>query len=135
MPFALSPSSLAKLDSVHPKLAAVVKAAIAISKVDFTVIEGVRSLAKQREYFAAGKSRTMKSRHLTGHAVDLAPLIDLNGDGRAELTWQERHFLPVADAMFQAATTLGISIDWGGHWQSFKDCPHFEIDPQRYPFT
>jgi peptidoglycan LD-endopeptidase CwlK len=131
--FALSQKSLARLDGVHPKLVSVVTAAIAISKVDFAVIEGVRSLAKQREYFLAGKSRTMKSRHLTGHAVDLAPIVDVDGDGRAELTWQEQHFLPIADAMYQAAANLQVAITWGGHWQSFKDCPHFEIDPLRYP--
>jgi peptidoglycan L-alanyl-D-glutamate endopeptidase CwlK len=135
MSFQLSPRSLQRLEGVHPKLVNVVKAAIAISKVDFTVIEGVRSLEKQREYFLAGKSRTMKSKHLTGHAVDLAPYLDTDGDGDKELTWQERHFLPINDAMFQAATNLGISIDWGGHWSSWKDMPHFEIDPKRYPYT
>jgi peptidoglycan L-alanyl-D-glutamate endopeptidase CwlK len=135
MSFQLSPRSLQRLEGVHPKLVNVVKAAIAISKVDFTVIEGVRSLEKQREYFLAGKSRTMKSKHLTGHAVDLAPIVDIDGDGRSELTWQEIHFLPFNDAMVQAATNLGITVDWGGRWASFKDCPHFEIDPQRYPYT
>jgi peptidoglycan LD-endopeptidase CwlK len=133
--FVLSQKSLQRLDGVHPKLASIVKAAISISKVDFSVIEGVRSLEKQREYFDAGKSRTMKSKHLTGHAVDLMPLVDTDGDGDKEGTWEERHFLPIADAMFQASTNLGISLNWGGHWSSFKDCPHFEIDPQRYPFV
>ncbi len=134
MSFALSQRSLQRLDGVHPKLVNVVKAAIAISKTDFAVIEGVRSLEKQREYFNAGKSRTMKSKHLTGHAVDLMPLVDTDGDGDREGTWEERHFLPIADAMRQAASNLGIVITWGGEWASFKDCPHFEIDPQRYPF-
>jgi hypothetical protein len=133
MSFQLSLRSIDRLNGVHPKLASVVRAAIAISKVDFTVIEGMRSLEKQREYFMAGKSRTMKSKHLTGHAVDLAPIVDIDGDGRSELTWEERHFLPINDAMVQAATNLGISITWGGRWASFKDCPHFEIDPRVYP--
>ncbi len=135
MSFALSQRSLQRLDGVHPKLVNVVKAAIAISKTDFAVIEGVRSLEKQREYFNAGKSRTMKSKHLTGHAVDLMPLVDTDGDGDREGTWEEQHFLPIADAMRQAASNLGIVITWGGEWASFKDCPHFEIDPQRYPFV
>jgi peptidoglycan LD-endopeptidase CwlK len=133
MSFQLSLRSIERLKGVHPKLVSVVKAAIAISKVDFTVIEGVRSLEKQREYFMAGKSRTMKSKHLTGHAVDLAPIVDIDGDGRSELTWQEIHFLPINDAMVQAATNLGIQITWGGRWSSFKDCPHWEIDPRMYP--
>lgn len=133
MSFALSERSIAKLQGVHPQLVKVVKAAILLSKIDFAVIEGVRSLEKQREYFLAGKSRTMKSKHLTGHAVDLMPLYDTDGDGRKEGVWEERHFLPISDAMFQASRTLGVQLQWGGHWASFKDCPHFEIDPRMYP--
>lgn len=133
MSFSLSERSLAKLEGVHPQLVKVVKAAILLSKIDFSVIEGVRSIEKQREYFLAGKSRTMKSKHLTGHAVDLMPLYDADGDGRKEGVWEERHFLPISDAMFQASRTLGVQLQWGGHWQSFKDCPHFEIDPRMYP--
>lgn len=135
MTFKLSMRSEDRLIGVHPKLQAVVKAAIAISKIDFSVIEGVRSIEKQREYFLAGKSRTMKSKHLTGHAVDLMPYGDFDGDGDKEGSWEERHFLPIADAMFQASRNLGIQLSWGGHWASFKDCPHFEIDPRMYPFT
>lgn len=133
MTYELSTRSVERLQGVHPKLAAVVRAAIAISKTDFTVIEGLRTPEKQREYFDAGKSRTMASKHLTGHAVDLAPLFDTNGDGKKEAVWEERQFLPIADAMFQASRTLGVQLSWGGHWASFKDCPHFEIDPRLYP--
>jgi peptidoglycan LD-endopeptidase CwlK len=128
MAFELSRTSIDRLAGLHPKLVAVVRAAIAITKTDFAVIEGMRTLEKQREYFNAGKSRTMASKHLTGHAVDLMPIVI----DKAE-TWEERNFLPISDAMFQAARTLGVQLSWGGHWQSFKDCPHFEIDPRIYP--
>ena len=133
MSFQLSNRSILRLDGVHPVLVSVVRAAIAISKVDFTVLEGRRTLEKQREYFNAGKSRTMNSRHLTGHAVDLAPILDTDVDGDTELSWNQDDFLPVNDAMQQAAANLGVKVTWGGLWRSFPDSPHFEINPQEYP--
>ncbi len=134
MTFYLSAKSIQRLEDVHPALVAVVRRAIAISRVDFTVLEGVRTLEKQREYFAAGKSQTMNSKHLTGHAVDLAPILDTDGDGDREVSWNPTDFLPIADAMFQAAADLKVQLTWGGRWQ-WKDYPHFEIDPKEYPFT
>ena len=133
MSFHLSARSIIRLDGVHPALVAVVRAAIAISKVDFTVLEGRRTLEKQREYFNAGKSRTMASKHLSGHAVDLAPILDTDGDCDTELSWNPDHFLPINDAMQQAAANLNVKITWGGTWRSFPDSPHFEISPQEYP--
>ncbi len=134
MTYQLSHRSLARLVGVHPTLVKVVKAAIAISKTDFSVVEGLRDYTKQREYFLAGKSKTMKSRHLTGHAVDLMPFGDFNGDGVFEGSWDKVHFLPVADAMFQAASNLKVNITWGGHWTQFLDMPHFELNPENYPW-
>lgn len=134
MSFALSPRSLDRLVGVHPLLERIVKRAIALSKVDFTVVEGVRSLAKQREYFLAGKSRTMKSKHLTGHAVDLMPYGDFDGDGDREGSWELAHFYPVNDAMQAAAAAEGTRITWGGSWSTFVDAPHFELDPIKHPF-
>ncbi len=132
--YSLSAKSIQRLDGVHPALVAVVRKAISISRVDFTVLEGVRTFEKQREYFAAGKSQTMNSKHLTGHAVDLAPILDTDGDGDSELSWNPTHFLPIADAMFQAASDLHVQLTWGGRWQ-WKDYPHWQIDPMEYPFT
>lgn len=132
--FALSNRSLDRLAGVHPVLERIVKTAITLSKVDFTVVEGVRSLAKQREYYDLGKSRTMNSRHLTGHAVDLMPYGDFDGDGRFEGSWELAHFYPLNDAMQAAAAHHGAKITWGGSWATFLDAPHFELDPARYPF-
>ena len=134
MTFSLSTRSLQRLEGVHPLLVKCVQAAIVLSRTDFTVVEGVRSLEKQREYFLAGKSRTMKSRHLTGHAVDLMPYGDFDGDGDKEGSWLLDHFYPLNDAMQAAAARLGIKVTWGGSWATFVDAPHFEIDPARYPF-
>jgi len=127
MAFVLGARSLARLKDVHPDLVKVVKRAIKITDTDFTVLEGVRTLAKQREYVAAGASKTMNSRHLTGHAVDLGALVN----GKVRWDWPLYH--KIAKAMKQAAKELGIPIVWGGDWRSFKDGPHFELPWASYP--
>lgn len=133
MTYILGAKSLQRLNGVHPDLVKVVNRAIAISTLDFTVIEGIRSLEKQREYFNAGKSRTMRSRHLTGHAVDLAPYLDTDGDGDKEISWTPSHFKPIAMAMKQAAKDCGVYIEWGGDWATFVDMPHFQLPWSKYP--
>lgn len=133
MTFVLSQRSQQRLEGVHPELARVVRVAIGLTKVDFTVVEGLRTLEKQREYFLAGKSKTMKSRHLTGHAVDLMPYGDFDGDGDMEGSWELEHFYPLNDAMQAAAAILNVKIIWGGSWARFVDAPHFELDRSKYP--
>ena len=123
----LSDYSLGKLQGVHPDLVRVVKRAIEITTVDFRVIEGLRSVARQKELVAAGASRTMNSRHITGHAVDLAALV--NGDIR----WDWPLYGKIADAMKQAAAELKVPIIWGGSWTKFRDGPHFQLDAKYYP--
>lgn len=122
-----------RLAGVHPDLVRVVHRAGELAKVSLLVVEGVRTLEKQKAYFAAGKSKTMKSRHLTGHAVDLAPMLDLDGDGALELSWERAHFYPVADAMRAAASKEGVAIEWGGDWQTFIDMPHWQLSWSAYP--
>lgn len=132
MSFQLSKRSLARLEGVHPVLVRIVHIAIGLTKQDFTIVEGVRTLAQQREYFLKGKSKTMKSRHLTGHAVDLMPYGDFDGDGDMEGSWEKIDFYPLNDAMQKAAADQGVVLTWGGQWG--WDFPHFEIDPARYPW-
>jgi hypothetical protein len=108
--FALGPRSLDNLMGVQPALVAVVKRAIQLTRVDFGVIEGLRTEARQRELVDKGASQTMNSRHLTGHAVDLMAYIN----GRA--SWELNLYDDIADAMKQAATELGTPIKWGGAW-------------------
>lgn len=146
--YTLDARSLSRLNGVHPKLVAVTKRAIALSDVDFAVIEGVRTLEKQKEYVDRGASRTMSSRHLLqedgySHAVDLVPLIekgltdkqweyskgDLDIGKNAKIPWGEwRAFQTVSQAMKRAAAELGVRITWGGDWKTFKDGPHFQIE-------
>ena len=71
MPFKLSNISLERLKGVHPRLVSIVEAAIEITTVDFGVTCGLRTREEQARLYEQGKTMTMDSRHLTGHAVDL----------------------------------------------------------------
>lgn len=124
MPYKLGTRSLQNLSGVHPDMVAVVKRAIEISEQDFSVIEGIRNINRQRELVKSGASTTMNSRHLTGHAVDIAPY---------PISWEWEYFYPIADAMKQAAEELDIDIEWGGDWKSFPDGPHYQLSRKEYP--
>ena len=125
MAYRLSNRSLQSLSGVHPDLVAVVKLAITITEQDFTVIEGIRNINRQRELYKAGKSTTMNSRHITGHAVDMVPW---------PVDWEDiERFEIMAEAMKLAAKELDIPVVWGGDWKSFYDAPHFELDRKSYP--
>ena len=127
MPFELSPRSERNLFGVHPDLVRVVRRAIQVTKVDFCVVEGKRTIERQRELVTAGKSHTMKSRHLNGFAVDLVAIVD----GHAK--WDMQHAGIIADAMGAAARELSVSIEWGGNWPGFRDGPHFQLIARKYP--
>ena len=122
MTFKLSDKSLRRLEGVHPDLVKVVKRAIEITPVDFVVVEGLRTKSRQAYLLDAGKSRTMNSYHLTGHAVDIAPIVD------GKVSWDWKFFHPMAAAMQKAADELGVKLTWGGSWKTFPDGPHFQID-------
>lgn len=124
VPYTLGNRSLQNLSGVHPDLVAVVKRAVEITEQDFSVIEGIRNINRQRELVKTGKSTTMNSRHLTGHAVDIAPW---------PISWDWEHFYPIADAMKQAAEELDVALEWGGDWKSFPDGPHYQLSRKTHP--
>jgi len=124
MPYKLSNKSLQKLEGVHPDMVDIVKLAISLTGQDFSVGEGLRSVSRQKKLVATGKSTTMNSRHITGHAVDLFPY---------PLSWDWEYFYPIADAMKAAAKELKIDLEWGGDWESFPDGPHFQLSWKDYP--
>ncbi len=112
---------------VHPDLIAVVEAAILRTEVDFMITEGLRNPVRQASLVKAGASRTLKSRHLTGHAVDVAALVD------GQVRWDWPLYGRIAEAFKTAARDLGISLTWGGDWTRLRDGPHFELDRRVYP--
>ena len=124
-----------RLQGVHPHLVAIVIAARA--RMPFIVVEGLRTAERQQQMVAEGKSQTMRSRHLTGHAVDLCPWKDRNGNRvveQSEIDWSDiPSFRHVADEMKAAADALGYPIEWGGDWRSFYDGPHFQLPRAEYP--
>lgn len=118
--FILGTRSTDNLNGVHPDLVRVVKRALELSEVDFTVIEGLRTKERQAELLKQGFTKTMNSRHIIGQAVDIVPLpVDWNNKARFGL---------VAAAMKAAAAELGVKITWGGDWKSFVDLPHYQIE-------
>lgn len=110
MSFELSQRSLDRLNGVDDSLVVVVKRAIQLTKVDFGVSEGVRSVARQTELVARGASKTMNSKHIDGLAVDLVAYIS----GR--VSWELNLYDDIADAMAAAAREYGVTIRWGGAW-------------------
>ena len=152
MPYKLSQRSLNNLAGVHPDLDRLVRLAITETPVDFVVIEGRRTEARQRELVKSGASQTMNSRHLTGHAVDLAAWV-------GEIRWDMGLYYQIAATMQKCAKTAGVPIRWGGCWlrldttdktpaqlvgeyvasrraagrKAFIDGPHFELPQGVYP--
>lgn len=116
MRFSLSPASLMRLEGVKPSLQAVVKRAIQLTTVDFGVTEGLRTVERQQELVKRGLSQTLRSRHLTGDAVDLVAYID------NRVCWELAIYDEVADAMKLAAQEANVSIRWGGAWQVNDIC-------------
>jgi peptidoglycan L-alanyl-D-glutamate endopeptidase CwlK len=127
MSYKLGKRSLSTLEGVHPDLVKVVKKAIELTECDFTVIEGLRTKQRQAQLLKEKKTTTMNSRHLTGHAVDLAAWVD------GTVSWDWKYYEQIEAAMKQAALELKIPIEWGGDWKSFKDGPHFQLPFKQYP--
>lgn len=132
MTIMLSQKSLTKLEGAHPDLVRVIKRAALISHIDFTVLEVLRTVGRQKELVAKGASKTMKSRHLPGadgksRAVDIAPM-----DG-GQISWAWPMYHALAPIIKQAARDEGVPIEWGGDWRTFKDGPHWQLPWSKYP--
>lgn len=127
MSIILGARSLSRLEGVHPDLVRVVKKAAALSDLDFTVLEGLRTVERQKQLVAQGASKTMNSRHITGHAVDLAPMI------AGEVRWDWPLYHKLAKVIKAAAAVEKVPLQWGGDWRAFKDGPHWELPWAFYP--
>ncbi|AZL82678.1 peptidase [Apis mellifera associated microvirus 3] len=122
----LNSRSMKRLEGVHPDLVKVVLRAAELSDVQFIITEGLRSPERQKRLFESGASRTLKSRHLTGHAVDVAALVD------GAIVWSWHLYPRIAAAFKAAAAELSVPIVWGGSWPKFRDGPHFELSSAVY---
>ncbi len=135
--YQLGKRSKKRLQGVNPRLVKIVERAIELTEQDFTVIEGVRTLKRQKYLKRHGFTWTLKSKHLTGHAVDIAPWVIKNGKGFVD--WNDlRKFEKLFEAMFTAAREQGVKIRWGGDWnrngnyrdeirRGVYDGAHFEL--------
>jgi peptidoglycan LD-endopeptidase CwlK len=135
MPFTLTERDRRRLQGVHPDLVRVIERAAATTSINFTIIQGLRTMAEQRKLVSIGASRTLRSRHLTGHAVDIAPIVDLDRDGKVETT--EMFHWPLINKLSlyikRAAKDVGVPVEWGGSWVSFRDGPHWQLPWKDYP--
>lgn len=130
-----SDRSLRNLQGVHPDLRMVLDRALQSSDVDFLVNEGLRTIERQKELLRIGATTTLKSRHLTGHAVDLYAWVDTNRDGKVVFEEMSNVLLlkKIAEAVKLSASELRIPVEWGGDWKKFKDYPHFQLSWKAYP--
>lgn len=146
--FVFSDTSISRLNGVDDNLVKVVKRALELSTQDFAVLEGLRTKERQAELVRKGASQTMNSKHITGRAVDLVPIVD------GKVSWDWKYFYPIAEAVRKAAKELGVQVKWGGAWddilntttvpttklvenyvatrrsqgrKAFTDGPHFEL--------
>lgn len=125
--FKFSQRSENNLKGVNPDLVKIVRRALQLSPVDFGITEGLRTVERQRQLVAAGKSQTMNSRHITGHAVDVFAYPTSAG------SWEWKYYEQIATAFKQAAKELNIPVEWGGDWKTLKDGPHFQLPHAKYP--
>ena len=127
----------AKLTGVHPDLVRVVRRAATIAPGSFSILEGLRTVARQRQLVASGASKTMDSRHIQGMAVDLGVVVG------GKVRWDWPLYSKQALVIRQAASLEHVQIRWGGTWNRitdpltplahFADGPHFELPAALYP--
>lgn len=128
MSYSFSVKSWNKLNmsEVHPDIKRLMVEAIKDSPLDFTILETVREMRRQKELLKLGTTKTLKSRHIPEcnksglcEAVDVAPF---------PIDWQDKErFRALAAHILKKANQLEISIEWGGNWKSLVDMPHFQL--------
>lgn len=122
--------SMLCLDGVKPSLKSLVLRASVLSEVPFRVTCGLRTVEQQRSLFKAGLSRTMRSKHLFGDAVDVVALI-----GDYNVSWKFELYAQINEAFKKASKELSIPYRWGGEFSTLKDGCHFELVSTSQPRT
>ena len=113
--FKFGSASETAIKGIKPQLEAVVRLALRRSRQDFRVLEGLRTVSRQAQLVRQGASQTMNSKHITGDAVDLVPIVD------GKVSWNWQYYYEIARAMQEAAIELGVRIKWGGAWEVLND--------------
>ena len=108
--FKLSTRSMSRLEGISPDIIGVVTEAIKLTRVDFGVTCGIRTVEEQKKLVDSGASQTMKSKHLEGRAVDLVAYVGSN------VSWQLNMYDDIADAMAMASRKLDVPLKWGAAW-------------------
>jgi len=119
--FVFSQRSLGNLKGVDPRLVSIATLALTYSPIDFIVTDGLRTKEEQQVFFDKGLSKTMNSRHLTGHAIDVA--VWHEGD----VSWDEKLYASLYVHFKDAADRLNYPLEWGGNWSGSWDSVHYQI--------
>lgn len=119
--------SLKNLVGVHEKMQSLMHSCIQTSPYNFIITEGLRSPTRQQKLVDEGKSKTLNSRHLTGHAIDLAILKD------GKVVWDIQDYITLSKHIKAKAKEADIALVWGGDWKTFVDGVHYELDRKVYP--
>lgn len=131
----LNAKSEALLKKLHPDLARVVRRAAAslTGELGFVVTCTLRTLEEQKRLYAAGASKTMRSRHLPGKTTGLSHAVDLAATLGGKVKWDWPLYAKLAAAMKAAAKVEKVPVEWGGSWPRFRDGPHFQLPWAKYP--
>ncbi len=131
----LNAKSEALLKKLHPDLARVVRRAAAslTGELGFVVTCTLRTLEEQKRLYAAGASKTMRSRHLPGKSNGLSHAVDLAATLGGKVKWDWPLYAKLAKAMQDAARIEKVPVEWGGSWPRFRDGPHFQLPWAKYP--
>lgn len=127
MTWTFGKKSIDRLATVHSDLIKVMSLALKRSKYDFSITCGRRTKEEQIALVKSGVSKTLNSRHLTGHAVDVAVYI------KDKISWDYEHYAYLATVVDEVSKELKIPVVWGGSWETFRDGPHYELDRKVYP--
>lgn len=125
--------SIERLKGVHPDLRKVADEVLQRAPWPLRVTEGLRTLERQKQLVAMKFSKTMNSRHLTGHAIDIVPYVDLDRDGKVETEelYNKEGFKVLVPLAKQVAEEMSVPITWGYDWG--WDMPHWELNRRFYP--
>ena len=137
----LSKRSNDNLFGVHPNLVNLMRAAIVCTPYDFTIVEGLRTMGRQQQLYAQGRTAkgpivtyadgvVRKSNHQAksdgyGHAVDIYPYY--NGSVQVN----DKDVIPrlkaITDHIKKVAKEMKIEITCGIDWKKPYDPPHIEL--------